>query len=234
MKEGSLCQLCHCHIKDNTIFSDLTDNQLEPFKNIAITSFHKRKDIVFMEGDSCHGFYIIKSGRIKLIRTSKQGKEQIIKISQPGELLGMEIFYEGKNHTNTAIVMDDTELCFIERKNFFMIIEHDPLLARRLIITLSKELNRAYDKIGYMGLLNAKAKLANLLNTLAHEYGKKDNGVVRLTLSLSRLEIAELLGITQETSIRLLKNFKDEGLIDIKRKEIIIKSLDGLKEAAGA
>jgi len=75
-----------------------------------------------------------------------------------------------------------------------------------------------------MGLLNAKEKMAHLLYTLAKDYGSNENGRIKLNLSLSRLEIAELLGITQETAIRLLKSFKDDGIIEIKRKEIIIKS----------
>ncbi len=183
-----------------------------------------------MEGDRCHGFYIIKSGRVKLVRTSRHGKEQIIKIGEPGELLGMEIFYDGTRHSNTAISMENSELCFIDKSQFFRIIENDPLMAKKLIIALSRELNKAYDKIGHMGLMNARAKLAQLLYSLAKEYGSSDNGKVRLTLSFSRLEIAELLGITQETSIRLLKSFKEEGLIDIKRKEVIINSLEKLEE----
>ena len=72
--------------------------------------------------------------------------------------------------------------------------------------------------------MNGREMMAHLLNTLAKEYRVKDNTRVKLNLSLSRLEIAELLGITQETAIRLLKSFKDEGIIEIKRKEIIIKS----------
>jgi CRP-like cAMP-binding protein len=230
MKEGSLCQLCQCHIKDNSIFSDLTREQLESFKDVVKTSFHKKKEVIFIKDDSCHGFYVLKSGRVKLLRSSKDGKEHIIKILQPGELLGMEIFYEGKRHSNTAIAMDDCELCYIGKENFFRILEKESSITKKVIVALSSELNQAYEKIGRMGLMNARAKMAHLLSTLASEYGISEDGRIRLNLTLSRMEIAELLGITQETSIRLLKTFKDEGIIEIKRKEIIINSLDRLHE----
>ncbi|HEY4706168.1 MAG TPA: Crp/Fnr family transcriptional regulator, partial [Thermodesulfobacteriota bacterium] len=124
----------------------------------------------------------------------------------------------------------DSDLCYIDRHAFFKILEREPAIARKLIISLGKELNNAYERIGHLGLLNAKEKLAQLLYTLAGQYGVKEDGGVRLNLTLSRLEIAELLGITQETSIRLLKSFKEEGLLEIRRKEIIIKSLSRLKE----
>ena len=220
----SLCLLCNCRIKDNTLFSDLTDEQLEVFKEAVKTSLHKKRDVIFVEGDPCPGFYVVKSGRVKLLKTSRDGKEQIIKILQPGELLGMETFYDGKRYGNTAMAMDDCEICFIEKRTFFDIIGRHPTIAKKIIIALSKELDNAYSKIGTMGLLNAKEKMAHLLYTLGKDYGSNENGRIKLNLSLSRLEIAELLGITQETAIRLLKSFKDEGIIEIKRKEIIIKS----------
>jgi len=229
MSHTSLCLLCNCRIKDNTLFSDLTDEQLEIFKEAVKTSLHKKRDVIFVEGDPCPGFYVVKSGRVKLLKTSRDGKEQIIKILQPGELLGMETFYDGKRYGNTAMAMDDCEICFIEKRTFFDIIGRHPTIAKKIIIALSKELDNAYSKIGTMGLLNAKEKMAHLLYTLGKDYGSNENGRIKLNLSLSRLEIAELLGITQETAIRLLKSFKDEGIIEIKRKEIIIKSPEKLE-----
>jgi len=230
--KNSLCSLCKCVVKDNTLFSGLSDEQLERFKDVIATSSHKKRDAIFWEGDDCSGFYVVKSGRVKIIRTSKNGKEHIIKICQPGEILAMEAFYDEKKYANTAIAMDDCELCFIEKKAFFKILGEHPSISKKIIIALSKELKTAYDKIGVMGLKTAKEKMANLLCTLAKDYGIQHDGRTKLNLNLSRLDIAELLGITQETSIRLLKNFKDAGIIDIKRKEIIIKSFSQL-EAAG-
>ncbi|HBO84994.1 MAG: hypothetical protein A2073_03475 [Deltaproteobacteria bacterium GWC2_42_11] len=229
---NSVCLLCKCVVKDNTLFSDLSDEQLGRFKDIIVTHHHKKKDVIFWEGDECDGFHVVKSGRVKIIRTSRTGKEQIIKIAQPGEIIGMEAFYGEKRYANTAVTMDDCELCLIEKKAFFKILEEHPAISRKIIIALSKELKTAYDKIGDMGLKTAKEKMAHLLCTLAKDYGVQQDGKIKLNLNLSRLDIAELLGITQETSIRLLKTFKEAGIIDIKRKEIIIKSIQML-EAAG-
>lgn len=200
---------------------------------MVITSLYNKRGVIFLEGDPCPGFYVVKSGRVKLVRISRDGKEQIIKILQPGEILGMEVFYDGKRYANTAIVMDDSELCFIEKGAFFRILGEYPTISRKIIIALSKELNDAYERIGDMGLKTAREKMAHLLYTLAKDYGVMVDGRVRLNLNLSRLEIAELLGITQETSIRLLKAFKEEGILEIRRKEIIIKSMKRLQEVGG-
>jgi CRP/FNR family transcriptional regulator len=224
-----VCALCRCHIKENTLFTHLTESQLDAFKDVVGFIGRKKREIIVMEGDDCTGLFIIKTGRVKLLRSSSAGKEQIIKILNPGDLFGFEVFYDGKKYACAAVAMEDCELCYISKDNFFSIIEKEPAIARKLIIAMGRELNHAYERIGNLGLLNAREKLAHLLYTLANEYGVKKDGGVKLNLTISRLEIAELLGITQETSIRLLKTFKEEGILDIKRKEIIIKSLEKLR-----
>ncbi len=230
MDKESICSLCRCHIKENALFTGLNARQLDAFKDVVVISSHRKREVIFMEGDECTGLYIIRTGRVKILRSSSQGKEQIIKILNPGDLLGFEVFYDGKVYKNTAVAMEECELCYVDKNMFFQILEKEPSVAKKLILAMGEELNHAYERIGNLGLLNAREKLAHLLCTLAQEYGVKSDGGVKLNLTLSRLEIAELLGITQETSIRLLKSFKEDGILDIRRKEIIIKSLGKLKQ----
>ncbi len=228
--KDAVCALCQCSIKDNSLFTGLTEGQLDAFKDMVVFADRRKRDVIFLAGDPCKGLYIIRTGRVKLVRSSSAGKEQILKILGAGDLLGFEVFYNGQSYTNTAMAMDDIELCYIGKDDFFKILEAEPGVSRKLIISMGMELKLAYERIGDLGLFNAKEKLAHLLYTLASEYGVKEDGGVRLHLTLSRLEIAELLGITQETSIRLLKTFKEEGLLEIRRKEIVIKSLERLKQ----
>ncbi len=230
MDKESICSICSCHIKENALFTGLNARQLDAFKDVVVISSHRKREVIFMEGDECTGLYIIRTGRVKILRSSSQGKEQIIKILNPGDLLGFEVFYDGKVYKNTAVAMEECELCYVDKNMFFQILEKEPSVAKKLILAMGEELNHAYERIGNLGLLNAREKLAHLLFTLANEYGVKADGGVKLNLTLSRLEIAELLGITQETSIRLLKSFKEDGILDIRRKEIIIKSLGKLKQ----
>ncbi|MFQ5353662.1 MAG: Crp/Fnr family transcriptional regulator [Thermodesulfobacteriota bacterium] len=232
--DENYCALCQCTIKENALFTDLSEGQLDSFKDVIVFSTFGKRDVIFLEGDMVEGLYVLRTGRVKLLRGSLKGKEQIIKILGPGDILGFEVFYGAHAFTNTAIAMEDCELCYISRNDFFSIIERDSGLARKLILALGRELNEAYGRIGNLGLLNAREKMAHLLASLAGEYGSElDGDRIRLNLTLSRLEIAELLGITQETSIRLLKGFKEEGIISIKRKEIIIISLTKLMKIAG-
>jgi len=140
----SVCSLCRCHIKENTLFTGLNDAQLDAFKEAVVINHHKKREIVFMEGDECSGLYIIRMGRVKVVRSSSTGKEQIINIMNPGDLLGFEVFYNGRNYKNTAVAMEDSELCYIERHSFFKILENEPGIARKLILSLGRELNSAY------------------------------------------------------------------------------------------
>ncbi|VAV83767.1 hypothetical protein MNBD_DELTA01-539 [hydrothermal vent metagenome] len=229
----SICGICMCRIKDNTLFTNLTDKEIDVFKNVVTTSSHKKKEVIFMEDDQCLGLYIVRIGRIKLVRSSKDGREHIIKILLPGDLLGLEVFCDADTYANSAVVMEEASLCFVRKADFFKVLESAPDVSRKIMMALGKELHQAYEKIGNLGLKNAKEKLAHLLHSLALEYGVRDSAGVRLHLTLSRLEIAEMLGITQETSIRLLKGFKEEGVIDIERKEIVIFSMEKLAVLGG-
>jgi CRP/FNR family transcriptional regulator len=223
-----------CLIKDNTLFTNLTDKEIDVFKDVVTTSGYKKKDVIFMEDDECLGLYIVRMGRVKLVRSSRDGREHIIKILTPGDLLGLEVFCDADTYANSAVVMEDASLCFVKKADFFTILESAPEVARKIMMALGRELHQAYEKIGNLGLKNAKENLAHLLHSLAVEYGTGgDDGGVHLHLTLSRLEIAEMLGITQETSIRLLKVFKEEGIIEIERKEIVILSMDKLAVMGG-
>jgi CRP-like cAMP-binding protein len=233
MREDSICALCQCLIKENTFFSDLNERQIDAFKEHIKGSIHKKRRVIYLEGDECNGLYIIRLGRVKLVRSAPSGREQIIRILEPGGLLGLEAFYNKKTYTNTAISMEDTDLCYLERSVFLDILADEPKIAVKIMAALSRELDHAYETVGNLGLMSAREKLAHLLYSLSLEYGVKENGVLSLHLNLSRLEMAELLGITQETSIRLLKSFKEEGILDIKRKELVIKALDELKRISG-
>jgi len=233
-KQGeSICGICMCRIKDNTLFTNLTDKEIDVFKNVVTTLGRKKKDIIFMEDDECLGLYIVRIGRVKLVRSSRDGREHIIKILLPGDLLGLEVFCDADRYASSAVVMEDTSLCFVKKADFFKVLESAPDVSRKIMMALGRELHQAYEKIGNLGLKNAKEKLAYLLHSLALEYGVGVPEGVRLHLTLSRLEIAEMLGITQETSIRLLKGFKEEGIIDIERKEIVIFSMDKLAFMGG-
>ncbi len=230
----SICGICMCRIKDNTLFTNLTDKEIDVFKDVVTTSSHKKKEVIFMEDDQCLGLYIVRTGRVKLVRSSKDGREHIINILSPGDLLGLEVFCDSDTYANSAVVMEDASLCFVKKPSFFRVLETAPDVSKKIMMALGRELHQAYEKIGNLGLKNAKEKLAHLLHSLALEYGVRDSRGVRLHLTLSRLEIAEILGITQETSIRLLKGFKEEGVLDIERKEIVIHSMDKLAVIGGA
>ncbi|MFZ3072596.1 MAG: Crp/Fnr family transcriptional regulator [Thermodesulfobacteriota bacterium] len=232
--EDSVCAICNCRIRDNALFTRLSAKELHVFKNVVTTVSYSKKEVVFTEGDECKGLYIVKSGRIKLVRSSSGGREQIIKILAPGDLLGLEVFYDGIHYENNAVAMEDSDLCFISKADFLRTITTEPTIAAKLVISMGKELHDAYERIGSLGLMSAKEKLASLLLSLAREHGVKEDGGVRLHLRLSRLDMAELLGITQETSIRLLKSLKEAGVIEIKRKDIFITSMDKLARIGAA
>ena len=122
--KGSICGICDCVISDNTLFAGLGPDELDAFKEAVKTVSYKAKEFVFMEGDKCKGLYVIRVGRVKLVRSSRSGKEQIIKILGPGDLLGLEVFAEEDAYLNSTVCMEDSELCFMTREDFLNHLDH--------------------------------------------------------------------------------------------------------------
>lgn len=231
-KIKSKCELCDCRFKKNTFFSILSEHELDVFSRYAVTYLCDRRESVFMEQSRTAGIYIIRTGCVKLVKRSRAGREQIIRLLYPGDLIGFEVFYNSDVYENTAVAIKASELCFLKKEDFFQIINSRPAMAGKIINAMGRELNFAYVRISNMGLMNARAKMANLICNFAAEYGVEEEGKIRLQLTLSRLEIAELLGITQETTIRLLKSFKEDGFLDINKKELKINSIESLRQIA--
>ncbi len=123
LKKDAICSLCQCHIRGNALFADLSDSELEAFKDAVTVSSCRKREIIFLGGDRTTGIYIIRKGRVKMVKSSPSGKEQIIKILNPGDLLGFEVLYDAGTYANTAVAMEDCELCHIKTSDFFRILE---------------------------------------------------------------------------------------------------------------
>lgn len=228
------CKLCDCRIKKCALFESLSEEELSNFKCVINVAIYDRKDVVYMEQDLCKGFHFIRRGRIKIVSSSKTGKEQIVKIVGEGGMLGLEAFRgDGESkYRYSAIAMEETELCFLKSDEFFDIINNNESIMKKFICTLGTELEDSYVRISNMGLMSAKEKIANFLISIGTEYGVEVAGGIKFRVNMSRMEIGELLGITQETSIRIMKRFVKDGLLEMRGKEMFIKSPKELLEIA--
>lgn len=222
---GGSC-LCHtCHTKEFGIFSSLNSEELLKIKDLTHRHFYKKHQIIFHEDNPCEGFYILRSGRAKLIKSTDTGRQVILKLVDPAGFLGEHAIFEDRPYAFTAEAMEDSEICFINKEDFFRVLREKPQVLLKIISILSGELRAARVQLIDMALKDARERMAGLIMNLADEYGKSKKGGIALGLSLTRGEMAEMIGVSQETAIRLISEFKSDGLIETGRHQMTI--LDG-------
>lgn len=219
---GSSCPCHDCPIKGIGIFSSLCSEDLRKVKDLTHQNVYKKRQIIFHEDNPCQGFYILRSGRAKLIKSSRTGRQHIIKLVNPAGIMGADAVFENGPYAFTAEAMEDSEICFISKEEFLRYIREQPGVALRIMSVLSEELRTARSQMIDMALKDAREKMAGLLLSLADEYGNtKDDGII-LGVLLTRGELAEMIGVSQETAIRLLSEFKENGMIRTHRRQITI------------
>lgn len=217
-----------CSIRLQSIFADLDERELQQVENLMVAQALAKRQVLFAEGEPMHGFYLLKAGAVKLYKTSPAGREMILRITQPGEMLGLCALRGKANYGHTAEALVDSDLCYFSTRKLDDLFTTNPVIARKMLGALTKEVNEAYERIYTLGTKDARQRLADLLISLAGDYGEKLPEGIGLRVSLSRGELAELLGTTVETAIRLVSEFKRQGLIETREKKLVILNLEGL------
>jgi len=208
------------------IFRHLTKEELESLSYEKSCSFQKRGNIVYHEGNRITGFYCVNKGVIKQYKTGIDGKEQIIRFAKRGELIGYRSVLSSEAACNTAKVIEDTTLCFIPGNLLISLVKHNSNFAMELMQLACKELGEANNFITDIAQKTVRERLAEVLLLLKNKFDLDDNNV--LQISLTREELANIVGTATESVIRLLSEFKQDRLIELNGRKIKIINPNGL------
>ncbi|MDP2599121.1 MAG: Crp/Fnr family transcriptional regulator [Deltaproteobacteria bacterium] len=224
------CQTCG-HRKES-VFCDLSAEHLLEIDKAKTTNHYKRQQIIFYEGNQPYGLYCICSGKIKVFKVDEQGHQQIVRLAGPGDILGYRCLLSNEPYSATAESLEDADVCFMDKNTFFHVLETHPATAFNVMSRLAQDLGQAEKQVVNIVHKNIRERLAELLLVFEKKYGKKVQNGVRLNISLTREELAELIGTTQESVIRLISEFKQDGLIAVDGRIITILNHDRLIETA--
>lgn len=192
---------------------------------------YKRKQVIFHEGYKPLGVYCINSGKVKVYKLGNTGKDQIVRLAKPGDILGYRAFVSGEYYTASATALEDSVICFIPRKNFFRILQSNSKMSMKMAKLLSANLKTAEDKITQLAQKTVRERLAETLLILNESFGVKSDQNT-LNVLLTREEISNIVGTATESIIRILADLKSEGIIDFDGKQIIILNRQGLIKIA--
>lgn len=221
-----------CESRGKGIFCDLEHIPLDDVSKNKVMNTYKKGQVIFYQGNPSFGLYCINSGKIKITKTGNDGKESIVRLASGGDVLGHRSLFSNESYSATATALEDTAICFLDKKFIFKAIKEQPTIAMNIIQKLSREMGSAEAKSANMFQKNVRERLAELLLTLGQSYGIKEDGRTRIDIKLTREEIASMIGTASETVIRFMTEFKDEGLIEQEGKVIFISDEEGLVNLA--
>ncbi|WP_298737153.1 Crp/Fnr family transcriptional regulator [uncultured Chitinophaga sp.] len=223
------CQ--HCKARFGSIFCKAEGEQLSSLNSARVCSLYKKGQVIFQEGAYSFGIYCINSGKIKLSHSGDDGREQIIRLVKAGDIMGYKALLSGERYTATAIALEDAQVCFIPKDLFLSVLQSDPSLSLEMMRILSSELRKAELKITHLAQKPVRERLAETLLFIHETYGVESDGQT-LNVRLSREEIANLVGTATESAIRLLSEFKKEGMIELEGKKIRLLNMKGMIKTA--
>ncbi len=191
------------------------------------TKYLKKGEVIFEEGDSLNGVYCVKDGICKLSKLSANGKDQIVKMVVRGELLGQRSVISGERANLQATALNDMELCFIPRNEIIGDLEKNANFSLDVLKHMAHDLKEADDIIVDMAQKSVRQRMAEAIININNSFGTNADGT--LSVLLSREDFASIVGTATESAIRVLSQFKKEGLISTIGKKIKIEDLNELR-----
>lgn len=214
------------NLNGNSLFYLLHSDDALRIKNEKATSFYKKNQPLFIEGSYPRGVFCIISGKVKVFSTGETGKEQIIRIAGAGDVVGFRALFSEEPYRLSATTLEESSIFFIKIEDFLELVHSQPELLQAVLRELSKESGERADFIKAMAQKTVRERLAIVLLVLESIY--KDD-----LINLSREDLANFVGTATETLIRLLKDFKDENLIEVQGRKIKLIDVDRIYQESG-
>lgn len=180
----------------------------------------KKGDTLIEEGSTPKGVYYLNKGTAKMYKLGFNGKEQILRFVKAGDILGNRSILSRQPYGASATAMEDIEVCFVPEKFFLRVLEFHPKLAFDILRRISEDLGESAQTITFLAQKTVRERLAEVLLLLERKLGTDKDGFINI--SLTREEMANLIGTATESAIRLLSEFKTDELIEVEGRKIKI------------
>ncbi|GAA4291746.1 Crp/Fnr family transcriptional regulator [Aestuariibaculum suncheonense] len=216
-----------CIVKQFNSLKSLTKEELVRISGCKTSKTIKKGEVIFEEGDIVNGVFCIKDGICKLSKLSANGKDQIVKLVVKGDLLGQRSLVTEETANLSAVALNDMEVCFIPKSEIISDLSKNANFSMDVLKDMANDLRQADDIIVNMAQKSVRQRLAETLVYLYESFGTNPDKT--LSVILSREDYANIVGTAVESAIRVLSQFKKQGLISTSGKKIKIENLEGLK-----
>ena len=222
-----------CKLRADRIFCDLSPAALQNFENIKFASAYPQGAVLFVEGQMPRGIFVLCKGTVKLSINSPGGRTMIVKLAEPGEVLGMSATISGKPYEVTAETIDPCQINFVKRDDFLKFLKDDVEACFKVAQQLGEKYHNACKEVRSLGLSHSAAeKLATLLLEWGAKNGESAKPEPRLKIRLTHEEIAQMIGTSRETVTRLFAELKKRQIVQSKGSTLVIRNSSALKDIA--
>ncbi len=219
-----------CPVREEHLFCNLPASAVQKLNEIRSIAVYPKNAVLFIEGQNSRGVFVLCSGKAKLSVSSREGKTVITKISEPGDVLGLNAVISSRPYEVTAEMIEPGQANFIPRDSLLQFLREHGEVALRVAEQLSRNYYTAFEEVRTLGLTSSPSeKFAKLLLSWLAD-APVNNGKAQIKLTLTHEEIAEMIGTTRETVSRLFGDFKERELLDRKGSNLILLSVPALQE----
>ncbi|MEM6719307.1 MAG: Crp/Fnr family transcriptional regulator [Bacteroidota bacterium] len=221
----STCE--QCILKQFNSLKYLTKEELVRISDCKTSKIVRKGQLLFNEGDLINGIFCVRDGICKLTKLSANGKDQIVKLVVKGELIGQRSLVSEESTNLSATALNDMQVCFIPKYEVMRDLHENNDFTLDVLKVMAKDLKEADNLIVNMAQKSVRQRLAEALLYIHAAFGTDEDGM--LTIVLSREDYANIVGTATESVIRILSQFKKDGLIATKGKQIRLEDITALK-----
>lgn len=208
----------NCIVRQFNSLRAMSKEELKRVSDTKVTKSIKKGQSIFEEGEKLNGVFCVRDGVSKLSKLSANGKDQIVKLASKGEVMGQRSVIAEEFANLSAVAVSDMEVCFIPKEGIVDALHKNPNFTVEVLRHMAHDLRQADDVIVNMSQKSVKQRVAEAFLYLRDNFGEDSNGYLAVTLS--REDIANVVGTATESCIRIISEFKKKGFIKTSGKKI--------------
>lgn len=210
-------------------FAALPEVEAAQFASELSVRSYEPRELVVVQGDASRGFYFLRSGRARLFRTGIDGREQTLRLLAAGDTFGEVPAIDRGPIPATIEALERTEVLLVPSGAFGQLMSRRPEVAHALLLHFARRMRGFTEMIEAISLQTVQARLARYLYQLAREEGQPVEGGILVPREITQQDLASLLGSVREVVSRTLHGMETEGIVEVRRKEILVRDLDRLR-----
>jgi CRP/FNR family transcriptional regulator, cyclic AMP receptor protein len=215
-------------LEKTALLSGLSQPELRLLAARTVRKLFSAGELLFSEGEPCTGLQIIVRGKVRIFKTSMNGREQVLALNLPGESVAELPVFDGGPYPASAMAVDDSEVAFISRHDFHAFCLEHPEVALKVLAVVGARLRRLVGIIEELSFTTIRQRLISVLVKLAQSQGNKTQQGLEFLLPGTHQELANQLGTVRELISRNLMRLQAEGLLEVDARRIVVKDMKGL------